>query len=119
MIKKLEGSHDSIIGYQAIGDIVKDDYKSMVPEVEALASKYETIYMLIDMSRFKREEISAWESDLQFGREFRKNIGKLALVGDKRWEKWMAKLAVPLYAREAKFFHTDQMDAAWQWLGDE
>lgn len=119
MIKKLDNSHDNIIGYAAIGSITKDDYHVMVPEVEALAKEYGTIHMLIDMSQFKWEKISAWGADLRFGREFRKNIGKLAIVGDKRWEKWLAKLASPFYAHESKFFHTDEMGAAWQWLDDE
>jgi len=33
--------------------------------------------------------------------------------------KWVAKPAVSHSAHETKFFHTDQMDAARQWLGDE
>jgi len=119
MFKKLDDSHDNVIGYTAIGSITKDDYSEMVPEVEALAEEYETIDMLIDLTQFKWEKVSAWGADLRFGREFRKKIERLAIVGDKRWESWLTKMAAPFYAREAKFFHTDEMDSAWQWLSDE
>jgi hypothetical protein len=40
----------------------------------------------------------------------------LAFIGNKKWEEWLAKLADPFYAREAKFFHTLDVDSAWAWL---
>lgn len=43
----------------------------------------------------------------------------MALVSGRCWEKWVVKAAVPHSAHAARFFHVEQMDAAWQWLGDE
>ena len=38
----------------------------------------------------------------------------MAIVGDKGWEKHLTKVAQPYYAKEAKYFDTD--DDAWSWL---
>ena len=116
MIKKMEESAGNAIGFRTVGRITKDDYQVLVPEVEALVEQEGNIRLLLDMEQFEGEEFKAWGADFKFGREFRKKIDKLAIVGDKRWEKWLAALADPFYAREAEFFKTDDRDAAWSWL---
>ena len=45
-----------------------------------------------------------------------KKINKMAVIGDKTWEKWITNLAEPFYSIEAKFFDPDDIKAAWKWL---
>ena len=116
MFEKLSESSSNVIGYKASGKLTAADYEKLVPEVEALVRQEGNIRILIDMEEFEGEEVKAWASDLKFGHEFRKNIDKMAFVGDKRWEKFMAPLAKLFYAHEAKHFHTADMDSAWAWL---
>ena len=84
MLEKMAESAGNVIGYRVVGKITKDDYQSLIPEVEALVEQEETIRMLLDMEQFEGEEAKAWGSDLKFGREFHKKIEKLAIVGNKR-----------------------------------
>jgi hypothetical protein len=53
---------------------------------------------------------------MKFGHDYHEKITKMAIVGDKKWEKWLTKLVDPFYASQAKYFHTTEMDAAWDWL---
>lgn len=39
------------------------------------------------------EKVDPWSADLGFGREFHEKIERMALVGNKSWEKHLAKLA--------------------------
>ena len=116
MIKKLAESSGNVIGFKAIGTITASDYMELEPAVKDLVEKKGNIRMLIDLSEFRWEKLEAWLPDLKFGSEFRHEIQKMAIVGDKTWEKWMTHLAKPFYARDAKFFHTDDIDKAWAWL---
>ena len=116
MFEKMEESAENVVGYRVVGRITKDDYQALTPEVEALVKQEESIRLLLDMEQFKWEEVNAWGADLNFGRELKKKIDKLAIVGNKRWEKWLAAVAAPFYAQEAEFFKTDDRDAAWSWL---
>ena len=116
MIEKLAQSSEDVLGFKASGDISKADYETMVPAVEAALKEYETVHVLLDMTEFKWEEVEAWGADWKFGREFHQKISKMAIVGDKTWEKWLAKVAAPFYAVEAKFYHADDIDSAWTWL---
>jgi hypothetical protein len=119
MIDKLERSSGDVLGYKVAGTVTKSDYEVMVPQVEALVEQEGSIKMLLDMTEFKWEKVSAWGSDFKFGREYRQKISKMAIVGDKTWEKWLTKLADPFYAQEAKYFPAAERDAAWSWLKED
>jgi hypothetical protein len=116
MFEKLAESSGNIVGYKAIGILTASDYLKLEPEVKALVEKEGNICLLIDLSEFKWAKMEAWLQDLKFGSEFHQKIQKMAIVGDKTWEKWMTHLAKPFYARDAKFFHTSDIENAWAWL---
>lgn len=116
MIKKLDESSGNVIGFKCIGTITADDYKIIMPEVNALVEREGNIRLLFDLSDFKWEQMGAWLSDIEFGMEFRNKIEKMAIVGDKAWERWITHLAKPFYARDARFFEVKNSADAWSWL---
>ncbi len=116
MITKMSESKGNILGFKMIGDISKEDYKILVPEVQALIDKEGSISLLMDITQFKWEDIDAWGADFNFGRTYRKKINKMAVVGDKTWEKWITNLVEPFYSIEAKFFDPIDIEVAWKWI---
>jgi len=116
MIEKLDKSSGNVLGYKISGTVKKEDYKTMVPEVEAVIEEKGSANLLLDMSGFKWEALGAWGADMKFGRDYHKKIKKMAIVGNKRWEKWMTKIVDPFYAGEAEYFEATDSEAAWAWL---
>jgi SpoIIAA-like len=119
MLEKINESSGSVVGYRVVGKVTAADYQQLDPEVHALVDQYDSVCLLLDLQEFAGEEVKAWLSDFKFGHRFHDKISKMAIVGDKRWEKWIADLAHPFYARDARFFHPDQMDQAWAWMREE
>jgi hypothetical protein len=115
MVTVMPGSEGNVLGVQMISTIHKGDYAELVPKVEALVQQYDDVRMLCDLGEFKTAAADAWLADLKFGQEFHSKVSKMAIVGDKRWESWVTKLAAPFYAKEAQYFHTADMAAAWSW----
>lgn len=99
--------------------ITAADYLKLEPEVRDLVEKEGNIRMQIDPTEFQWEKLEAWLPDLEFGYEFHGKIHKMAIVGDKTWEKWISHLAKPFNARNVKFFHSSDIDKAWTWLRSE
>jgi len=102
MMEKMVESSGNVLGYKFTGTITVDDIKKMEPEVNALVQKEGNVRILFNMTGFKWEKIEALVADLKFGHKFHEKIQKLAIVGDKTWEKWITHLARPFYAKEAK-----------------
>ncbi len=115
MIEQLPESHDNVLGFRVSGDVTKEDYDVLTPAVEG-AAQGGSVRLVLDLTGFRWEKVDAWGADLHFGREFRDSIEQMAIVGNHTWEKYLARMAQPFYAREARFFST--VDDAWAWVND-
>ena len=121
MIEKLSDSSGPVVGYKVIGKVNPQDYQQLEGEFQSLVDESENgVCLLLDLQEFAGEEVKAWLPDLKFGHRFHDKIARMAIVGDKRWHKWLTALCDPFYAKEAKFFHPEAEDDAWAWLcGDD
>jgi hypothetical protein len=41
---------------------------------------------------------------------------RIALVGEKKWEEWMAKVCKPFTMAKVRYFDASEIDAAWAWV---
>ena len=114
MIETMERSSGSNLGYAISGTVTKADYETLVPAVAAAVKEHGSVSLLLDLTDFHWEKVSAWGDDLNFGKQFDDKVEKMAIVGDKKWEHHLTKLAEPLDVEESQFFETD--DDAWSWL---
>jgi len=116
MIERIEHEAGGVLGFPAVEDVTKADYGVLVPAVQAAVDEHRSIRLLLDLAAFHWEKVDAWGADLAFGREYRDRIEKLAIVGDRSWQRYLAKLAEGFYAREARFFGDEVQ--AWAWLDE-
>lgn len=104
------------VGFKLSGDITKADYSIFVPVISEIVDQEGSVNLLLDITDLKMEEPGAWGADLRFGKEYHDKIAKLAMVGDKAWEKWLTKLCTPFYAKDAKYFSANEQDEARAWV---
>jgi hypothetical protein len=116
MIEALPDSHDAVLGFRVSGDVTAEDYGVLTPPVQAAVDEHGSVRLLLDLTDFRWEKAEAWGSDLRFGEQFRHAVARMAIVGDRAWERWLAHIAKPFYARDAEYF-TDA-EQAWTWLDE-
>jgi hypothetical protein len=116
MIKKLEKSSGNVFGYKVMGFIDRQDYDVLEKDADSVLEKHENMKLLLQFDKFMFEFMSAWGKDMGFGMKYGEKIEKLAIVGEKKWQKLLAKFSAPIFGKESKFFHTDDIDLAWDWL---
>ena len=58
-----------------------------------------------------------WE-DFKTDSNYNRKVRKTAMVGDKRWQEWMAKLSTPFADGDIKYFERDEMVRAHAWLAE-
>ena len=107
-------SADNTLGFRVQGDVTREDYDALDQAVAGVVEEHGSARILLDLTDFRWEKVDAWGADWRFGKTFKKDIDKMAIVGDRTWERYVAKLAQPFYAKESHFFETD--GAAWEWL---
>jgi 2-polyprenyl-6-methoxyphenol hydroxylase-like FAD-dependent oxidoreductase len=117
-VHRLPESHNNILGYRIAGKLQETDYDTLAMGMDEALQSSDRVNLLLHLDDIEGIKRGALMDDWKFGRKYHEKTGRLAVVGNKKWEKWMTKLSSPFYAQETKFFHSDKMPLAWQWLND-
>jgi stage II sporulation SpoAA-like protein len=98
------------------GKLHTEDYKHFVPTVEKSIQEHGTVRMLVQMHNFRGWDAGALWQDIKFDARHFDQIERLALVGEATWEKWMAAFCKPFTTATVRYFPSDQLTAAHDWI---
>lgn len=96
--------------------LTKADYEKFRPEIEREIQQHGKIRILFQMHDFHGWDAGGLWEDLKFDAKHFNDIERLAMVGDKQWEKGMASFCKPFTTAKIRFFTPDEVVAARQWL---
>lgn len=116
MFELLPQSSGKVVGVKIKGKATHTDYQAFVPKLEEAIKKHGKIRVLFEMVDVSGFEMSAVWDDLKFEAKHCRDIERCAVVGDKKWEEWMVKIAKPFYSAGVKYFDIKQLDDAWKWI---
>jgi hypothetical protein len=116
MIEQLKSDSPKVLGFKLSGKLHDEDYKKFVPLVDAGIAKEGKARILAHFHDFQGWDLKALWDDIKFSTTHCTKIERIALVGDKTWEKWMAKVCKPFTMAKIQYFDASQIDAAWAWL---
>ena len=118
MIEQLPQSSEGILGFKLSGKLHDEDYKTFVPLIDAAVAKHGKIRLLAQFHDFHGWDAHALWDDIKFATTHCRAMEKIALVGEKKWEEWMAKVCKPFTLAKIKYFDASQSAAAWAWLAE-
>jgi len=114
-----EGARSGVVAVRVSGKLTKDDYKRFVPEVERLIREHGRIRVLFEMHDFQGWEMGALWEDIKFDLKHFSDIERLAMVGERKWEKGMAVFCKPFTTAEIRYFDHAEADKARRWIEGE
>ena len=116
MIEELPVQEPGIGVFKASGKLTDADYQQFIPRLDELIKEYGKISVFLELEAFHGWEPKAAWNDFKLGLAHPNDFERIAIVGDKAWEHWIALLAKPFtHARVRYFAHSDH-NAAWDWL---
>lgn len=98
------------------GKLAKQDYEAFVPVVERLVGQHGKIRMLVVMHDFHGWTAGAVWADTKFAAHHFRDIERLALVGETKWQHGMAVFCKPFTAATVKYFDHAALSEARSWL---
>ena len=101
------------------GKLSAHDYEHFEPAVSNMISEDGKIKILFMMHDFHGWEMGAVWEDIKFATKHCKDISKIAMVGEKNWEKWMAAICKPFTLSSIKYFDAGQENEAREWLATD
>jgi len=99
-----------------LGKLRHEDYELFVPMIDKAMQEMPDakMDMLVDIRGLEGWEARAAWDDFRFGLNHRSDFGKLAVVGDARWQQLAAKLTDWFAGGQTRYF--ESRDAALAWL---
>ena len=111
----IETRPDGSLHILADGRLTADDYAELVPRFERLAKGPTPILMELKPG-FRGWTPSGLLRDLKFDLQHRKSFGPIAVIGRKRWERWLTAASTLLFPNEIRFFDAEARAEAEAWL---
>ena len=106
----------NILFVKASGKLTKDNYEALAPKVEDLIRQHSKIRILVELEDFHGWKAGALWEDTKFAFKHFSDIERLAIVGERKWEKGMATFCKPFTAAEIRYFDRDRAEEAKQWI---
>ena len=120
MIEPIPTGSPKVLGFRLSGTLQDADYQTFVPAVEsALAAAGGKVSLLALFEDFHGWDAHAAWDDLKFAARHYSDFERFALVGDKSWERWMARLCKPFTSATVRYFDAPEVESAWSWVRGE
>ena len=116
MITRLESGAPNIVGFVLSGKLHDEDYRTFVPALEAAVAAEDKLRLYARFEDFHGWDLHAAWDDFKFGIKHYAGFERIALVGDRRWEEWMATFCKPFTRAEVRYYDAADEAAAWAWL---
>lgn len=106
------------ITLRVVGRLTHEDYAHIIPMIDAALNTVDDpkANVLLDATEFEGWELRAAWDDLKLGLKHGSDFHKIAIVGNKRWQKWTAKIAKWFISGDAQYF--ENFPEALSWLND-
>lgn len=120
MIRILSDMPAGVLGIEAVDDVEKDDYVSvLVPAVEAAIAEHGKVRLVYVLGpEFDEYETDAVWEDLKLGVRHPAAFERIAVVTDARWAARALRVFSVLWAGQARAFPLSELEAAKRWAAD-
>ena len=115
-IQLYENSEEKLLEVVVSGKLSMQDYEHFEPAVSGLIESVGKIRILFVMQDFHGWELGAVWEDIKFATKHCADIEKIAMVGEKTWEKWMSIICKPFTMSTIEYFEVDDKDNARLWV---
>ncbi len=115
-VKLSEINDGKVLEIQLTGKLSKEDYARFLPAVERLVKTHGKIRILVAMHDFHGWTAGGLWQDIKFDTKHFRDIERIAMVGETKWQHGMAVFCKPFTAAEIRYFEHGAVDQARAWL---
>jgi hypothetical protein len=118
-IKIEDAPMGKIISLVIVGKLESYDYEKFVPQLEELIEQEGKIRLLVELRQFGGFSAGAMWEDFKLGVKHSNHIERLAVVGNKAWERAMTAFAKPFTTAKVRYFDESKLPDAKNWIKEE
>ena len=120
MVEGLEiVSAGKLLHVKVTGKLTKEAYEIFTPAVDEQIQEHGKLRILLEMHDFHGWTAGAMWEDLKFDFKHWKDIERLAIVGESKWEAGMAVFCKPFTSAKIQYFDHAKLDEAQTWIAED
>lgn len=117
-VKIQQNEDQNYLEIQMSGKLTKEDYHEFMPIIETMIEQKGPLHMLLELHDFHGWTVGALWEDLKFDVKHFKDIERLAMVGENKWQEGMATFCKPFTKAKIKYFEVAELEAAKTWIAE-
>ncbi len=118
MVSQIATVKEDLVAVSVSGHLDKHDYEQIIPVLENKIAQFGKINLYWEMVGLEGWRLDGLWKDLKFDLKHVNDFRKVAIVGDKKWEEWIATMIKPFTTAEVKFFNELHRDEAMTWVSN-
>lgn len=112
----IENTDSGVIHVRASGKLTRPDYDTFDVQFAKVAQANKPVRVLVELDGFDGWDASGLWQELKFDVAHNDDMGRVAVIGEKKWEEWGTKISQPFFSAEMRYFDRSQFAAAREWL---
>ncbi|QDU66348.1 STAS/SEC14 domain-containing protein [Engelhardtia mirabilis] len=107
---------DDLVEVHVSGKLSREVYEEFVPLLEEQIREHGKLRILFVMRDFHGWTAGAMWEDFKFDLAHFRDLRRVAMVGEKRWEHGMAIFCRPFTTAQVRYFPLSDLEAARDWV---
>jgi len=91
------------------------DFEIIASLMETEIEEYHMIALYLELKNFHGWTPGALWADTKFDLKHHGDFSRIAIVGDQKWEEWMANLSKPFTSAAVRYYDVQQREIALCW----
>lgn len=118
MFIETQPERSDVVGIACEGKLGDSDLKQMHTLLHERLAAADKPGLVVDLTKFEGYTgLAAMREDLKMDTAHRNDFSRIAVVGDKTWQEWGTAFAKALTRAEMRWFNTNEMTEAVEWMG--
>lgn len=115
-VKVLTRAEGRIVEVSVHGKLTQQDCEQIIPVIDAGVEQHGQVRLMFDCVGFEGWTFGGLLEESRFGLHHYNAIFRLAIVGDKTWEKVLATLCKPFTGAVVMYYDISEIETARAWL---
>ena len=111
-----ENPSGKVLEVRVTDKLTHAEYQQFESRFESLLKQHGKINVLFEMVNFHGWDFAVMWDDIKFDVKHFSDIQRIAMVGDKKWEKTMSLFAQPITTAKIRFFDVTAINEARVWV---
>ncbi|GEQ87421.1 hypothetical protein ULMS_29290 [Patiriisocius marinistellae] len=116
MLQILNSEKENLISAKLSGKISKNDVEKIHSKIHDILENNDKVDFYFEMDDFDGYTLKGFWEDIKTDSAHISDYGKMAVVGEKKWQEWATKITDFFTSSEVQYFEMAEKEKAMIWI---